>query len=93
MILPDGRRVGEEMLELSTAELQDRYENPHATVEAVFADLERPSVLYVRSVGRLQPWRGEGVDTETWTRMTVAQCGTRIRELGPTSVVGSAVPS
>jgi hypothetical protein len=90
MVLPDGRRVGEQALELSTAALEDRYENPHATVEGVFADLERPSVLYVHSAARLRPWRGEAFDTDTWTRLTVAPCGTRIRELGPTSVVASA---
>ena len=86
MILPNGRRGGAQTLEESTALMESLYVDPRATVEAVFADLEQPSVLYVRDRARLQPLRGEVFEAKAWTRMVVAPCGTRIRELGPTNV-------
>jgi hypothetical protein len=86
MILPNGRRGGAQTLEESTALMESLYVDPRATVEAVFADLEQPSVLYVRDRARLQPLRGDVFEAKAWTRMVVAPCGTRIRELGPTNV-------
>lgn len=65
LVLPGGRRVGADALTPSNS-------GPPAEIEAIYADLEQPSVLYVR-------------DVQTWTRLIVAPCGTRIRELGPTS--------
>jgi hypothetical protein len=89
MVLPDGRRGGAQALEESTALMEACYVDPRATVEAVYADLEHPSVLYVRDVARMQPLRGEPFDAKAWTRLVVAPCGTRIRELGPTHVTTS----
>ena len=43
-------------------------------------------MLYVRDRAHLQPLRGEAFEAKAWTRMVVAPCGTRIRELGPTNV-------
>jgi hypothetical protein len=86
MILPNGRRGGAQTLEESTALMESLYVDPHATVEAIFADLEQPAVLYVRDCARMQPLRGEAFEAKAWTRMVVAPCGTRIRELGPTNV-------
>jgi hypothetical protein len=89
MVLPDGRRGGAQALEESTALMESCYVDPRATVEAIYADLEHPSVLYVRDVARMQPLRGEPFDAQAWTRLVVAPCGTRIRELGPTHVTTS----
>ncbi|MDA0169870.1 hypothetical protein OJ998_12305 [Solirubrobacter taibaiensis] len=90
LVLPDGRRAGAQALEESTAIMETYYVNPHATVEAIYADFELPSVLYVRDVARMQPLRGKPFDARAWTRLVVAPCGTRIRELGPTNITTEA---
>jgi hypothetical protein len=89
MVLPGGRRLGAQALEETTAMLEAYYVDPHATVEEIYADFQEPSVLYIRDVARMQPLRGEPFDARAWTRMVVAPCGTRIRELGPTNVTTS----
>ena len=75
MVLSNGRRVRASVIDHRS--VASMYEDSDPIVEAVLADLERPTVLYVR---------GRAFAAETWIRLVVTPCGTRIRELGPSSV-------
>jgi hypothetical protein len=87
---PNGTQAGLEELRRTNELMAGAYEELHATVEAVLADLEHPSVLYVRDHSRGRAQKGPDLDITAWTRVVVAANGTRIRELGPTSVIHDA---
>jgi hypothetical protein len=85
-----GKRRRAKHLKYATQWAEGQLEDPHATIEAIVADLSEPTVLYVRdrtrgrTVYRYRP----DIDVIAWTRVIVAPCGTRIRELGPTTIIG-----
>jgi hypothetical protein len=84
---PNGSSAGLEELRRTNALMAAAYEELHATVETVLADLEHPSVLYVRDHSRGRAKKGPDLDVTAWTRVVVAASGTRVREIGPTSVI------
>lgn len=73
LVGPDGARAGLEAFRRAVTG-DDR----RAAVELILADLAQPTVLFVRA-------RTE--DERAWTRVVVAPNGTRVRELGPSTVV------
>ncbi|RKQ93715.1 hypothetical protein C8N24_3586 [Solirubrobacter pauli] len=86
----EGARFGADALRDMNDRLGASYDDLHTTVELVLADLERPAVLYVRGRERGRARRGPDLDVTAWTRIVVAQSGTKVRELGPSSVISSA---
>lgn len=86
----EGARFGANMLRHMNEKLEATYDDLHTTIELVLADLERPAVLYVRGRERGRGRRGPDLDVTAWTRIVVAQSGTKVRELGPSSVISSA---
>lgn len=89
LVGPHGTRAGLDAFRRTNEQMASAYEDLHATVELIVADLEHPSVLYVRdhSRGRARK-KGPDLDVTAWTRVVVASDGTHIRELGPSTVVG-----
>jgi hypothetical protein len=85
-----GKRRRAKHLQSATRWAEAAVENPHATLETIVADLEEPTVLYARGRTRTRAlYRAEcDIDTIMWTRVVITSCGTRIRELGPSIVVG-----
>lgn len=84
-----GARFGVDALRSMNERLDATYEDVQVAVELVLADLERPTVLYVRGHERGRARRGPDLDVTAWTRIVVAQSGTKVRELGPSSVIPS----
>jgi hypothetical protein len=85
-----GKRRRAKHLKQATRWMEGQLKDLHATIEAILADLAEPTVLYVRdrTRGRTLYRDRPDVDVIAWTRVVVAPCGTRIRELGPTTVIG-----
>ena len=85
-----GKRRRAKHLKQASHWAERQLEDLHATIEAIVADLEQPTVLYVRdrTRGRTPHRDTLDVDVIAWTRIVIAPCGTRIRELGPTIVIG-----
>ena len=83
-----GRRA--KHLKCATKWAEASVDNPHATLEAIVADLEEPTVLYARGRSRMRAlYRAEcDIDSIAWTRVVITSCGTRIREIGPSIVIG-----
>ena len=85
-----GKRRRAKHLKHATQWAEGQLKDLHATIEAIVADLAEPTVLYVRdrTRGRTRYRDQPDVDVIAWTRVVVAPCGTRIRELGPTTIIG-----
>lgn len=91
LIGPGGARTGLDELRRSNELMSDAYEDLHAEIETIVADPAHPSVLYVRdhSRGRAKDGSSE-LDVRAWSRVVLAPGGTKVREIGPSSVVNSA---
>ena len=65
------------------------YEDIEATIDTIVADLEHPTVLYVRDAtrGRARYRDQPDLDVVSWVRIIVTQNGTRIRALGPMTII------
>ena len=90
LIGPSGR-AGLEALRRSNELMADAYDDLHAEIETVVSDPAAPNVLYVRDHSRGRPKDGGApLDVRAWTRVRVSDDGTKVRELGPSSVISSA---
>jgi len=90
LIGPSGR-AGLEALRRSNELMADAYDDLHAEIETVVSDPAAPNVLYVRDHSRGRPKDGGApLDVRAWTRVLVSDDGTKVRELGPSSVISSA---
>jgi len=87
-----GKRRRAKHLKSANQWAEAAFDDLHATVEAIFADLENPTVLYVRDTTRGRArYRGRAdLEVTAWTRVVIAPCGTRIRELGPSTIISGA---
>jgi hypothetical protein len=65
------------------------YEDIEATIDTIVADLEHPTVLYVRDAtrGRARYRDRPDLDVVSWVRIIVTPSGTRIRALGPMTII------
>ncbi|MDA0182575.1 nuclear transport factor 2 family protein [Solirubrobacter phytolaccae] len=90
----DGKARKAKHLRSQSQWFEAAYDNAHATLDAVVADLGEPSVLYVRGVtharARNRFQEPARIDVAVWTRFVITSDGTRIRQIGPSSVIDGA---
>ena len=91
LIGPGGTRAGIDELRRTNELMAGAYEDLHAEIERIVADPDQPFVLWVRDHSRGRAKGGEpDLDVRAWSRVVLAPDGARVREIGPSSVIGGA---
>lgn len=85
----DGKRRRAKHLKSSNQWAEAAFADLRADVETIVADLEHPTVLFVQDTtrGRARHRDRPDLEVRAWTRVVLAPCGTRVRELGPSAVI------
>jgi hypothetical protein len=91
LIGPGGTRAGLDELKRTNELMAEAYEDLHSEIETMVADPDQAFVLYVRdhSRGRAKE-TGESLDVRAWSRVKLSSDGRKVREIGPSSVIGGA---
>ena len=91
LVGPGGARAGLDALKRTNELMTAAYVDLSAEIEAIVADPDQPWVLWVRDHSRGRAKDGSpDLDVRAWSRVVLEPGGERVREIGPSSVIGGA---
>jgi hypothetical protein len=91
LVSAGGARAGLEALKRTNELMAAAYDELSAEIETIVADPDQPWVLWVRDHSRGRAKGAErDLDVRAWSRVVLASDGAKVREIGPSSVIGPA---